>query len=191
MLWASLLRDGSSGSLGVHSYDGLDVVDVCSIGSERYPFAAAALGIGRSLHLIRDVLDPREHWALRFDSLRGVAYQVIRSGDHVVMLTSECIYVIEGLASRFQGGLDPRFVDGHRVDGHSALTEMEIEAVDAYSVYDRWLFVIMPDGRSRKIEIGKFANPGTPKVFLESVLMPPPPWDTGSNHDLFFNVLAS
>ncbi len=185
--WASFIRDGNSGNLNVYSNIGLDVVDVCSIGTKHYPYAVAALGIDCSLHVIRNVLDPRDRWIWRFDRLRGVAYQVIRSGDHILILTSECLYAIPGLVTGFLDRLDDRFSNGHPRSGKSPLTDVEIEAVDFYSVDDRWLFVITPDGGARRIEIRDLVSPemlkGVSDPSSETSLTS---WDTVSHHDLVF-----
>ncbi len=181
--WATLLRDSVSGTLSVHSHDELDVVDVCSIASPQFPFATAVLGIDRSLYFLRNAMEPQDGTTLRLDSLRGVAYQVFSSRGHVILLTSEYIYIFKDLVSRFLGG--------HRVGGRSSLFEIPLEAVDAYSVCDRWIIVIMPDGNALMFKVDDLVSFESLSQTSEAISMPLPAWDTPCHQDLAFATVAT
>ncbi len=114
----------------------LDVADVCGLDSEDHPLAAAAVGIDRSVHLIRNVLDDRRPPTLRFEGLRGTAYRILSAQGHIFLLTSDWLYVFTGLASRFLGG--------ERPDGPTVVRTLPLQAVDAY-LADRRLLIVMPD----------------------------------------------
>lgn len=148
--WGTVVGVSSSGSLNVFSTPGLDVVDVCSIGTESSPYAVVALGIDRSLHMIRNVLAPSQGSTLRIDGLRGVAYRVMCACGHLIVLTSESLYLVPDLVNRFLGG-DP--VRGT----NTAVCIDNLQAVDAFLAYDRRLLIVMPDGGVSLLDIDELA----------------------------------
>ena len=119
-------------------FSGLDVVDVCSLGTEFDPAAIAAIGKDGTLIFARNVFGDRMPVALKLDDIQGVAYRVFCFGDSIVVLTSVAIYYLEGLAGRFLGG-EP--VDQLPTPAAS----IGIEAVNANICGGNWLFVVMVD----------------------------------------------
>ncbi len=83
---------------------GLDIVDICSLASPDWPRAVAWLGVDRSIHLSRDILQARPFKSLQIDGLRGKAYTVLHDRGHLFLLTSEAVYGFPDLASRFLSG---------------------------------------------------------------------------------------
>lgn len=148
--WANVVRGSSAGSLTVFSHPGLDVVDICSIGTKRFPHAAVALGLDRTLLLIQDVLHPQQGSILQFVGLQGTAYRVMSAMGHIILLTSESLYLVPDLASRF--------LSEESVQGSQVACCLDIHAVDASVAYDRWLLVVMPDGGVTFLEIEHLAR---------------------------------
>ena len=116
----------------------LDVVDVCPLGAGLREPAACAVGKDRTLVMFRDVLHDRKPAAFRVDGVKGTAYRVFSARGHLFLLTSSGMYVFYTLASRF--------LAGERVEGtRTSVREFPVEAVDASIVFDRYLWVVMPD----------------------------------------------
>ena len=136
--WATFVLGESLCKFSPYSHSGLDVVDVCSIASKEFPFAAIAVGIDRSLHLIKDVTAPQNGSTLSIGGLVGRAYNVLESKGNVILFTSESIVIFNGLARRF--------LDGHSAQGKTECWEIKIQAVDVSICYDRWLLVVRADG---------------------------------------------
>jgi hypothetical protein len=166
---------GESGTMSSVAFPGLDVIDVCSLGSTVFPFAAAALGIDRSLHLFRDIVNDRRALTLQFDGLEGVAYRVLIARGNVLMLTNQWLYSFVGLASRFLGG--------QQIDVPTTIRGLRLQAVDAFLAFDRSLLVIMPDSVI-SIEVDRFtASKGTDKKILPPTLLDQP-WEVRSGYPL-------
>ena len=67
------------------SFAGFDVIDICSIGTPEYPHAVAALDRNGSLVLANDIVSEEKPGTLKFDSVTGNAYRIVRCGP-----TSSC-----------------------------------------------------------------------------------------------------
>jgi hypothetical protein len=129
-------------NMRVATFDGLDVVDVCAVDDEREVPAVAALTRDGTLILIRDALHDEKPATLRFNTIQGTAYRLLRSGEHLLVLTSRGLYVLAKLADRLVTGMPPdEFV--------TQILTIPMEAVDANVVNGRWLLIIMPDGVQR------------------------------------------
>lgn len=115
---------------------GLDLVDVCSLGSAHYPFAAACPGADHSLHLSRDVVNGQPPQTLRLDGLRGAAYSLLHTQGYLFLVISDDLYIFLDFASSYLSGT----YDG----GSTQVREILKKAVDAYLAHDR-LLVVMPD----------------------------------------------
>jgi hypothetical protein len=132
-----LSRPGDAGEMGLLAYPHIDVVDVCSLGSDELPLAAVALGKDRSICLSRDVLTDHQPQRLRFHGLEGDAYRVLATQGHVFVLTSGWLYAFIDLAKRFaEGG------EGDALP--TTIAGMKFEAVDAFLAYDK-ILLVMPD----------------------------------------------
>jgi hypothetical protein len=160
------------------TFPGLDVVDLCTFGSERMPLAVVGLGKDRSIHLSQDVLNDRRPVSLRFDGLEGKAYRVFVSQGHMLLLTSEWLYVLRGLAERF--------VAGQRIDLPTQIRGLKLRAIDAYTAFDKWLLIITPQ-RVISAEISALAAESelaTGKSGQEIILRPDVPsysWESTGN----------
>lgn len=120
------------------TFPGLDAVDVCALGTGLREPAACVVAKDCSLVMSRNVLRDRRPATLRFDGVKGIAYRVFAARGHLFLLTSEGMYVFYTLVSRFLAG-EP--VEGVR----TSVREFPAEAVDASIVFDRYLFLVMPD----------------------------------------------
>ena len=137
-----LVQEDGRGQMSSITFPGLDVVDVCSLGTGVIPRAVAAVGRNGTLVLLRDVLHDRSPVTMRFEEVPGVAYRVFSALGSLLLLTSSGLYVLAGLAQRF--------LAGEAVDRTpTPVRGIRLEAVDANLCGDRWLLVVMPDGALR------------------------------------------
>jgi hypothetical protein len=171
--WATYTRDGRSGSFSVSSRTDLDVVDVCPIRSDRFPFAAVALGIDRSLHFIENVTAPGRVTSLYLGDLRGTAYRVFSHGELIILLTSEALYHMTDLAGLCLGG--------GRVDKPMSVWGIDLHAVDASIARDRCLLVVRPDGGVTEVAIDDLAGADGRTSSINPVVrsdyLPPTPFE--------------
>jgi hypothetical protein len=163
---------------------GLDVVDVCSLGSTQYPFRAAYLGADCSLYLSRDVLNGPPPQTLRFNKLRGVAYSLLCSQERLFLVTSEAIYVFPDLASTY--------LSGNYVGSPTRVKEIPLKAVDAYIAYDR-LLIVMPD-MAMMASVGELAGGveigGTSTSIWEAPKLSETDWEISPCSELTFASIA-
>jgi hypothetical protein len=142
VLGMELVQENGRGQISSMTFPGLDVVDVCSLGTGVLPPAVAAVGRNGTLVLLRDVLHERSPLTMRFEDIPGIAYRVFSAQGSLFLLTSTGLYVLAGLAQRFLAGeaveRTPTPVRG-----------IPLEAVDANLCAQRWLLVVMPDGALR------------------------------------------
>jgi hypothetical protein len=145
-------RDGIPVELGVRKCHGkqphasVDIIDVCRLPSDVYPFAAVSFGIDNSLHFSRDLR--REHIpiSVKIAEMQGTAYSVLTAHGHIFMLTSDAFYFVPGLAARF--------LDGASLNGRLTVHRGPIEALDCMLAYDRYLILLAENG-VQLIEISK------------------------------------
>jgi hypothetical protein len=113
-------------SLSRWSPRGADVISVCSLWTARHPHAAAALGIDRSIHLMRNALQADAICIQPHQNTRGKAYKIMYANDLLAVQTSKSIWIYQELVSRFLH------------DGDFArplpVWEIPLEAVDVYFV---------------------------------------------------------
>jgi hypothetical protein len=79
----------------------LDVVDVRSLGSTRWPFAVAALCVDRKVILVRNIIADDQPQVLRIDGIGGTPYAIRCGIGHLLILTSEHVAVFPDLADWF------------------------------------------------------------------------------------------
>ena len=137
-----LVQEDGRGQISSMTFPGLDVVDICSLGTGVIPPAVAAVGRNGTLVLLRDVLHDRSPLTMRFEDIPGVAYRVFSAQGSLLLLTSTGLYVLAGLAQRFLAG-EP--VERTPTPARG----IPLEAVDANLCGERWLLVVMPDGALR------------------------------------------
>lgn len=157
----------------------LDVVDVASLHSPGWPFAAVALGADGSFHFSRDLREAGPSRALRPGGLSGAAYTVLHSQGHLFLLTSQAFYTFPGLASRF--------LEGGPLDGPIRAHIWPIEAVDVSLAYDQVL-VVIPD-RVIAVPISELVEvrDAVPAIYLDSSSTPLP-WNPPVMHRFRFAV---
>ena len=177
--WATVVDNDTSGSLNVFPSPGLDVVDVCSIGTRSSPYAVAALGIDRTLHLIENVLNPRKRSILQTDGFQGVPYRVMALQGHLILLTSDGIFLMPRHVTRF--------LNGERVAGRYTATWLDLQAVDASVAYDRWLLVVMPDGGASILEVDQLASKRVHTSSSVTTREDLPGWEAPSAYPLTFS----
>lgn len=107
---------------------GIDIIDVCSLSSSEWPYAAAGLGHDRSIHLWHNILGVQPPQALRFEAMMGSAYKIIHSHGHLLTLTSDALYVFPNLIERY--------LNGEYKGGETKVRIIPMDAFDACILYD-------------------------------------------------------
>jgi hypothetical protein len=129
-----------SGEAAVHASfrsSALDIIDVCSMADRDRPRAVAGLGYDCSIHLSPDLITKQEPTTLRFSQFGGTGHAIRSARGHVFVLTSEGLYLIPDLATRF--------LDGQRIGGPSKTRLLSVDAFDFSIAYDRWLIALEPN----------------------------------------------
>jgi hypothetical protein len=124
--------------LGTISFDGLDVIDVCSLNEDTKPLAVAATGRDGKLILLQDVLHDKRPVTLKFEAIQGTVYRLLSCRGNLIVLTSKGLYVLAKFAERFVQGESMSQFPTH-------VLCLPMEAVDANLCLDRWLLVVMSD----------------------------------------------
>ena len=125
-------------NMRIATFPGLDVIDVCAIGSDPRSPAVAALGRDGTLILTRNALHDQSPVTMKFETLKGTAYRLLCRGEHLFVLTSRGLYGLMKLAGRLVAGMPQEGFE-------TQILVAPMEALDANLVRDRWLLVITPD----------------------------------------------
>jgi hypothetical protein len=137
---------GRAHTLHTASFPGLDVVDVCGVGTTPESQAVAAVGLDGTLVLFRDVLTDRKPQTVRFRMIEGVAYRLLSCRGHLFLLTSKAVYVLLDLA----GG----FLAGQSVQAAATVAfSLPVKAVDMNLCGDRYLLVVTADNEVLRFDI--------------------------------------
>lgn len=122
-------------SRGVSSVDqeSIDVINICPMRTPTQPFGVAALGIDASITLVADIRQDRPI-TLRFPAVQGTGYSIHSVKGHILILTSEGLYVFPQLVTRFMGG--------HDLYGISMVSHLGVEASACYTAYDEDVFLL-------------------------------------------------
>ncbi len=151
--------------LQIGNFEGVDVVDVISLGNADYPYAIASVGIRGEIWLCRDIIHQEAPIMLHYHNFAGTVYRLLSTRGHLFVLTSKAIYVLADLATRL---VQPVFNKSS-----SPVMTIPMEAVDAAIVDDKWLLVVMPD-LIRRYDIAvihqqmtDFADNGVNQEFIE------------------------
>jgi hypothetical protein len=133
-------------NLNTITFDGLDVVDVCTLNPGADSLAVAAVDRDGTLILFRDVLQDNKPVTMKFDTVEGTAYRLLSCRGHLYLLTSKGLYVLGKLAERFVGGESIEAAT-------TPVLPLPMEAVDANLYKDQWLLVVLTD-EVRRYDIG-------------------------------------
>jgi hypothetical protein len=132
----SIPQGDAGGSIRMIQCGGIDVVDVCALGRPDWQRAAAAVGRDCSVLLMKDVLGDGGPLLVNFPGMRGNAYRILSAEGHLFILTSEFLYVLPDLVTRF--------LRGEELGQATPVRAIQLKAVNAYMAYERWLLVITP-----------------------------------------------
>jgi hypothetical protein len=144
-----LVPDGEKTRIRSLTFPGLDVVDVCALGTGASPPAIAALDRAGSLILLKNALNDASPICMNFPGVNGTAYRVFCAQGNILMLTSTGLHVLPSLARRF--------LDGESVGSTpTAVQAFPLEAVDANLCGRRWLLVVLTHGVLR-FDLDNFA----------------------------------
>jgi hypothetical protein len=124
--------------VSTRTFAGLDVVDICALNAGNNRAAAVAIGRDATIILFQDVLNDVEPRTIRYPSIRGVAYRILSVHGHLFVLTSKGLYVIAELVDLALRGVNGNY--------RTPVLAIDMEAIDASLVNDKWLMVVLPDG---------------------------------------------
>jgi hypothetical protein len=128
--------------LNAMSLDNFDVVDFCQLIPESNNSAVAALGRDGTISLSRNVLTDKKPQAIKFQTIEGVAYRVLACCGDIYVLTSQALYMIPDLATRFLAG-----ELGRRIN--TQILVMPMDAIDANLCGEEWMLVVTTHGLQR------------------------------------------
>lgn len=154
-----ILRDDEPSQVFIVSRPGLDVVDVCSLGSDATNPAIAALGRDGTLVLSKNAMHDRSPATIKFEGITGIAYRVFQAKGSLVVLTSHGIFAMLGLASRFSSGAE---IDHEPI----SVRHIPMEAVDANACGENWLLVVLPE-MALRLNLGLFLADTSPEEHLD------------------------
>lgn len=121
-----------------HRIEGLDIIDLCSLGSASAPRAMAAMNRDGKMLWTMDVLERKPPLLIDFHELTGTVYSMLSAQGHIFILTSTELVTLPNLATNFlSGAAMDRPIDGNRIS---------LEAVDFFLFEENFLFVITNDG---------------------------------------------
>ena len=116
----------------------MDFVSVCSIGNPLRPRSFVALGRDKSVHFFRDLLNSPDADMLTLSNLRGSAYKISAYRDHLLILTSQGLYVLRGAVADFHQGTD--------LGGLLEVRFFSMEASDFNILFDAWVSLVTSTG---------------------------------------------
>lgn len=131
-----------------------DIVDLCPVGKDG---AVAILTRDGTLVLFDDPLHGTKPRNVKFKTIAGTAYRVVCCGDDLVVLTSEAVYVLSGLAKKFLRGLDSNTF-------HTDILVIDADAADINVAHDRWLLLV-GDG-VMAVDVRELHGPGAGRIVL-------------------------
>ncbi len=167
LLRISLDPDSKHFTIFGHVFSGLDVIDVCSLNVPGWPFAVAGLARDQTVLLCRNLWDD-EPIAVRYgDLIQGTPYTILNVQGHLIILTSRTLAILPDAVTRFLTNDFPR----------SSRTgwKIEIQAVDAYLAFERYLLLIV-DGGIQVIDVAQFASGDQPRTTGTGEVYPAESW---------------
>lgn len=133
----AVLADESYGTFAF-SHAGVDIVDVCSLGMDRLPFAAVGLTLDGTILLFEDVFKEGPPYMRKFNDKKERGYRILSAQGHLIVHTSDAIYILENYIRDFlQEGKAPMDATMHT---------LALEAVDVFVVHGQRLVVVLPEG---------------------------------------------
>lgn len=117
-----------------HRFEGHDIVDVCSLGSASFPFAAGCVSRDCVLFLTRNVLEEETPAAISLGDLHDTAYTLFSAGGHLFLLTDRSLVSIPRLASRF--------LEGEKPGSELEIDIVPVDAAEAFLWCDQAILLI-------------------------------------------------
>jgi hypothetical protein len=151
------------------SFDELDIVDVCSMGTREHPLAIAAVSRDGSLVFFHDIRIGKNPFILKFNGVKGTVYRVLSARGDIYLLTSNGLFGLFQLADRFLCGKSFREIT-------SWVLRIPIVAADANIVDQKWLLAVgiedllkfdvqkMPQSPQENQQLDKEASWGEPST---------------------------
>jgi hypothetical protein len=128
--------------MGLATFPGLDVVDVCAVASKPAAPAVVALGRDGTLVFVRNAFRPENPVTRKFNTVKGTAYRVLSSGQHLFMLTSQALYALLKLGGQLVQGTPPG-------EFATQILTIHIDAADVNLVGGKWLVAVTGDSIRR------------------------------------------
>jgi hypothetical protein len=132
-------REGIRGhTMHTVAFNGMDLVDVCSVATLEKPLAVVATAKDCSLVFFDNILTDKMPKTIKFNGIKGSAYRILSARGDIYLLTSKGLFGLFRLAGQF--------LKGETL--HHATTDilrMPIGAADANMVGKRWLLAVGTD----------------------------------------------
>ena len=72
----------------------VDVIDICRLRSDIYPFAAVSLAIDNSLHFSNDLFHKGVQRTFAFQEISGTPYRLLSANGDIYILTNTMLYIL-------------------------------------------------------------------------------------------------
>jgi hypothetical protein len=115
-----------------------DIVDACPVPTAGLPYAVVALAIDGSLHFTRDIRTENPSVGLRLREVSGTAYSLHCIQGHLVLLTSDTLCILPGMAARL--------ASGEPLPERAPILRRPTEAMDCFVAYDRYVLLAVDGG---------------------------------------------
>jgi hypothetical protein len=130
----------------------LDIVDICSMGSQEHPYGTAALARNGAIILSQDITQDRNPRKLQFANVTGTGYRIVACGGHIFVLTNTGLFGVWNLTK-----LNGDASQNEPVE--YSLLGLPMQAVDINVVNDRHLLVVKLDA-IECIDVHAISEPG-------------------------------
>jgi hypothetical protein len=132
-------------------FDGIDVVDVCSVSPNS--LAAIAISMAAEVLWIRDASTRDDPLAMKLIGVEGPVYRVLATARHLFVLSSQALYVWTDLVNRVLFG-------GEAVPNSLPLV-LPIQAVDMALIQEERLLLVMGSNAVMALAISDFEREPT------------------------------
>ncbi|MBX9622776.1 MAG: hypothetical protein K2X82_03085 [Gemmataceae bacterium] len=162
-----------------------DAVDVCGLGRS---LAMAVAGRDGTIVFSPDALTGGDAQSRNLDAVRGDVYRLLACRGHLVVLTSEALYVLLGVVTEFLAAPAAG-------PGPTRVFSLPVTAVDAHIAADRYILVVTDDNVVLRVDLeavaaGASAGSLNGAVHPSSAAVANPRWAT-HGRELASSVLAA
>jgi hypothetical protein len=125
----------TTGDVQTTGYENWDVIDVCSLSPAAPSLALAAVGRDGTIGLFRNAMTEQKPFTMKVSGIKGNALRVLPLNGHLVLLTSEALYLLGDVASECVRGRLTK-------DAPTPVVGMPLKGSDASAYRDRSVLVV-------------------------------------------------